>query len=269
MKRSLSLSLSLANRSKRGFSLVELSIVLVILGLLVGGVLSGQSLIRAAELRSVSSDIQKYSATMYSSRYRYFAFPGDMANATQFWGSADGTGGDVACMNAQVQGVAATCNGTGDGQSDSITGYVWAERFLAWKHMANAGLIEGSYTGKNGAAPGTYAKVRGVNLPAGKMSSSSYDWLYVTEASSVGNWFTATNFDAHVISMFGASLKPEEAWNLDTKMDDGSPVNGRFSVHRPSSVSYPGNTCATSDADTATYNLTSTTSDCSIIYILR
>lgn len=45
---------------RHGFSLVELSIVLVILGLLVGGVLTGQSLIRAAELRSVSTEFQKY-----------------------------------------------------------------------------------------------------------------------------------------------------------------------------------------------------------------
>ena len=69
------------------FSLVELSIVLVILGLLVGGILSGQSLIRAATLRSfVKQHEQHYTAVM-SFRDKYSQLPGDMNNATQFWGA--------------------------------------------------------------------------------------------------------------------------------------------------------------------------------------
>ena len=66
------------------FSLVELSIVLVILGLLVGGVLSGQSLIRAAELRSVTTEYSRYTTAISSFRDKYFALPGDMSNATSF-----------------------------------------------------------------------------------------------------------------------------------------------------------------------------------------
>lgn len=69
----------------RGFSLVELSIVLVILGLLTGGILAGQSLIRASELRSVSTELQRYSSAIYSFRDQYMALPGDMLNATSFW----------------------------------------------------------------------------------------------------------------------------------------------------------------------------------------
>ena len=75
-------------RTRYGFSLVELSIVLVILGLLVGGVLTGQSLIRAAELRSVSTEYSRYVASVHTFRDKYFALPGDMTNATQFWGTA-------------------------------------------------------------------------------------------------------------------------------------------------------------------------------------
>ena len=72
---------------KQGFSLVELSIVLVILGLLTGGILTGQSLIRAAELRSVTTEFQKYQTAMMTFRDRYMALPGDMRNATAFLGS--------------------------------------------------------------------------------------------------------------------------------------------------------------------------------------
>ena len=59
--------------TQRGFSLVELSIVLVILGLLVGGVLGGQALIRAAEIRGVLADKDKYLAAVYTFKNKYQA----------------------------------------------------------------------------------------------------------------------------------------------------------------------------------------------------
>lgn len=64
-------------RLRSGFSLVELSIVLVILGLLVGGVLTGQSLIRASELRKFMNTMERYKAATYTFRDKYFALPGD------------------------------------------------------------------------------------------------------------------------------------------------------------------------------------------------
>ena len=67
------------------FSLVELSIVLVILGLLTGGILAGQSLIRAAQLRAVSTEYSRYVASINSFRDKYFGWPGDLRNATAFW----------------------------------------------------------------------------------------------------------------------------------------------------------------------------------------
>src|ERR1700712_5143764 len=92
-------------KQQHGFSLVELSIVLVILGLLVGGVLSGQSLIRAAELRSVTTEYQRYTTAVGTFRDKYFALPGDMNNAASF-GWKDGAGSSVA-------------NGDGNGQVNS------------------------------------------------------------------------------------------------------------------------------------------------------
>ncbi|MBX9726410.1 MAG: prepilin-type N-terminal cleavage/methylation domain-containing protein, partial [Rickettsiales bacterium] len=96
------------------FSLVELSIVLVILGLLVGGVLSGQSLIRAAELRAVSTEYSRYVTSAQTFRDKYFALPGDMNNATRFWGNLGGTN----CTNSAGTSAVTTgtCDGNGDGQ---------------------------------------------------------------------------------------------------------------------------------------------------------
>jgi prepilin-type N-terminal cleavage/methylation domain-containing protein len=75
-------------RNTRGFTLVELSIVLVILGLLAGGVLAGQGLIRAAELRSITTDQQRFLIAIRAFRDQYRSLPGDMPNATLVWGGA-------------------------------------------------------------------------------------------------------------------------------------------------------------------------------------
>jgi prepilin-type N-terminal cleavage/methylation domain-containing protein len=132
--------------SKRAFSLVELSIVLVILGLLVGGVLSGQSLIRAAQLRAITAEYSRYVTATQSFKDKYFALPGDMNNATSFWGAADGsTGLTAACFGAAGTGTQ-TCNGDGSGTIYPTSASDESLRF--WQHLARAGLIEGSYTGR-------------------------------------------------------------------------------------------------------------------------
>jgi prepilin-type N-terminal cleavage/methylation domain-containing protein len=253
---------------KRAFSLVELSIVLVILGLLVGGVLSGQSLIRAAELRSVTTTYSTYAAAVRSFQDKYFALPGDMTNATQFWGSAGGTGADAVCFAAQTSAARNTCNGNGDGRIFGVTGVVYGERFASWKHLANAGLIEGSYTGSNGDVPAssTYVAQPGTNVPAAKLSQGFFDTVY--EVPNTGNYATATAVNVNVIAIYGAGsttfgiLKPEEAWNIDTKLDDGSPVYGKVFANKKTSP--VGTDCASSDADNATYDFTQTGKNCNL-----
>lgn len=223
----------------RAFSLVELSIVLVILGLLTGGILAGQSLIRASELRSVVTDVQRFQSAVYSFRDKYNGIPGDLRNATRFWTSAGGTGDDIACIDAQSGGSAATCNGTGDGQVRSTPGYLYSERFLAWKHLANAGLIEGSYTGKTTGALGSYGASPGINVPASKIGQASWDLFYMSEAGSLTSYFSGTQFDTNMLTFFYSSMSPENMWGIDTKLDDGSPVYGKVTVTRPSAASTP------------------------------
>lgn len=202
------------NLQRGGFSLVELSIVLVILGLLTGGILAGQSLIHAAELRSVMQQHDKYSAAMYTFRDKYFALPGDVRNATAFWGDqATGVG---ACADAAIaDGTPGTCNGNGDG---NVT--AGAEGLRFWQHLALAGLIEGSYSG-TGATTSI-----GVNVPATKLNNGGYSFTYSTFYLRNAFW---VGKDSASSSFLAASLiPPEDAWNIDTKMDDGRPNIGKI-----------------------------------------
>lgn len=255
----------------RAFSLVELSIVLVILGLLTGGILSGQALIRAAELRSIPAEYQRYITAAHSFRDRYMGWPGDLPNAIRFWGAADngdGIGSD--CFNA-VSTDMKTCNGNGDGSIAELTSYAF-EPYRFWQHMANAGLIEGSYTGApdgifSAGPPWARQATPGINIPAGRLSNSGW-YIYRYQANGLNPWNVSSGWK-HTM-LFGKEeasdilevpiLKPEEAWSIDTKLDDGNPGTGKV-------ASIPGfpncaDTVDTAQATTARYLLTSSTVAC-------
>ena len=247
----------------RAFSLVELSIVLVILGLLTGGILAGQNLIRAAELRAVTTEYDRYVSAVHTFRDKYFALPGDMNNAEDFWGTMT-----ASCPTGNSVG-GSTCNGDGDGAVEGPASAGQAgERFTFWQHLANAGLIEGSYTGKAGAGD-SEEHIGGTNAPISKFG--------------LGLWFagTANNFPGTVDALAGdygnylfiggtASggapveelFTPEEAWNIDTKMDDGQPGRGNI-------WTYYFDTCgdAGSNTDyTGSYRLTVTSQECALYF---
>ncbi len=251
---------------RHGFSLVELSIVLVILGLLVGGVLTGQSLIRAAELRSVTTEFSKYQAAVNTFRDKYFTIPGDMTNATSFWGAAHATPGT--CLTTAGTGTQ-TCNGNGDGRI--VFGAAASQRsepFMFWQHLANAGLIEGSYNGFVGSTD-AFDAIPGINIPKSKLSNAAWSsWYYD------GTDTNRFNISAANVMEFGTdaggggpgtpALRPEEAWNLDTKIDDGIPARGKVIVN------FWNNNCTNASSNTnyaAAYRLTTTSVECALFVI--
>lgn len=256
---------------RHGFSLVELSIVLVILGLLVGGVLTGQSLIRAAELRSVTTEFQKYQAAVNTFRDKYFAIPGDMPNATQFWGAENAT---LATCVVTASTSKATCNGNGDGiisYGDWPVANNYYEDFRSWQHLANAGLLEGTYTGVQASAT-IFHVVIGSNAPPSKLTSSGWYLHYVgpqvaTAGFYDGNYGHALYFGGNLTNSWNRTptLKPEELWNIDTKLDDGKPAFGIVRAFK----SVVASNCASSDvSDTARYDLTQTSNTCLALFMI-
>ncbi|PZP87232.1 MAG: hypothetical protein DI582_00225 [Azospirillum brasilense] len=235
---------------RHAFSLVELSIVLVILGLLTGGILGGQSLIRAAELRSISTDTSRIITAAQTFRDKYFAMPGDMNNATSFWGKS------AADCNAHT-GTAATpgtCNGNGNGVVDvggAANGPTESLRF--WQQLALAGLIEGSYTGNAGPAAGIDAII-GTNTPRMRIGTAGWWMGYVDNSANTFTNLFVNNYTNWILSgtdndsyLDDGYLNAEEAWNVDTKMDDGQPARG--SVF---SRNYAGCTTSTVSTDLST-----------------
>jgi prepilin-type N-terminal cleavage/methylation domain-containing protein len=233
---------------RHAFSLIELSIVLVILGLLVGGILAGKSLIKASELRAVGTEYQRYLAATHAFRDKYFALPGDMTNAEAFWGKEN-----VICPapTTNYTPKTVTCNGDGNGLIDNY------EPFRTWQQLANAGLIEGQYSGIHGSVSGSHL-VPGENVPASHLSNGVWSFTGVSGSNfftgDYGNHFQVGALNASPFLVNAALIfTPEEAWNLDTKLDDGLPVEGRIIGN----VSSAKCTTASSATDyTATYNVT-------------
>src|SRR5688500_8431252 len=114
---------------QQGFTLVEIAIVLVIIGLLLGGILKGQEMITQAKIKNVIADMSGVSAAMYGYQDRYRALPGDDKAAATRWSSAAATGGAVG-------------NGVIEGAWTSAT--LTLESMLFWDHLRRAGFVSGS-----------------------------------------------------------------------------------------------------------------------------
>ncbi len=256
-----------------GFSLIELAIVLVILGLLVGGIMSGQSLIRAAELRSVTRELQGYQAAVGTFRDKYLALPGDMRNATAFWGRQVSAAHCVTNSSAAVS-APGSCDGDGNGTlSDATAINLSSESFQFWRQLQHAGLIEGTYTGMNGAASAGFDGNIGINVPRSKLGNAGWQTRYIGPITASGNLYYYVANYGHVFyfgtetptaeTMFSA-LKPEEAWSIDTKVDDGIANSGKV-LSQPHTTSYTPN--CTSAATSDNYNLTNTSIACALTII--
>lgn len=223
------------NKNKNfGFSLVELSIVLLIIGLLTGGILAGKSLIRAAELRNITTESNKFVIAVNIFKEKYFALPGDITNATAFWGSANG-----ASCNASETTVGTgtqTCNGDGDGKIEPVLGVSrYSEQFMFWQHLGNAGLIQGNYTGMAGATiidGYGYEHMIGINSYTSKISNATYmietrDWTSGSSSRMSYDYVNSLHIGALILGRPTIPIiTPEEAWNIDKKTDDGLPGTG-------------------------------------------
>jgi hypothetical protein len=189
-----------------------------------------------------------------------------MPNATAFWGTAATCPGN----ETQPSTTATTCNGDGNGEiEDTGNNPNSNETFRFWQQLANAGLIEGRYTGVRATSAVPWATQVGLNVPASKLANSG--WFVNFWGVSAGD-ASAFAVDYGNAFHFGGQnnntfpnlryLRPEELWNIDTKMDDGRPATGKV-------IAYGRSTCTNAISATdyaANYNLSSSSLGCTIMF---
>ncbi len=214
-------------QGQQGFTLIELSIVLVIIGLIVGGVLVGQDLIKAAQIRAMVSQIEKYDAAVNTFRSKYNGMPGDLQNGTSFFAAASvPTGGNAAMI-------------AGDGVLTDFAGtrvQVSGEVAAFWHQLALSNLISEPMTSTASISSSTPAAMPvATTLPAAKIGNGNLLMAYTGGATLTYPGMAGVNvfriagvtFAANVSTpTITSNLTPLEAFQIDTKKDDGVPNTG-------------------------------------------
>ncbi len=255
---------------KVGFTLIELSIVLVIIGLVVGGILVGQDLIHAASLRAMLSQVQSFQQAVNTFSLKYNDLPGDvLASKATAFGLHPRAGG-----RAHGDG-----DGFLDGNASSIESYnICGENALFWNDLSTTQLIPGQYSGQDGDA--TTGGCGSANIPSvlplGKLDPNTFYIVY-GDASDGKNYFQILTFinstfinNVGTLQYYGIqALTNADSYYMDQKIDDGLPLTGNITARDPANSDTIGvpvlaATYCIAQAGVNTYNLGNPIRACSI-----
>jgi len=178
--------------AQKGFTLVEIAIVLVIIGLLLGGILKGQEMITQAKTKNIIADFSGVAAAFHGYQDRYRAIPGDDAAATRWTGTTAGTG-----------------NGILAGTYNAATAAPEPESRLFWHHLRLSGFIAGAGPNQpNNAAAGIVGAQTGDG--AGASAFAAFNGLILCSSN----------------------LPDKMAIAVDSQMDDGNAITGTLRAQK-------------------------------------
>lgn len=225
-------------RSEAGFTLVELAVVMIIIGLLIGGVLKGQQLIANAQVASTVAQVKGFDAATTTFRDMYASLPGDIVNP----------GGRLPnCTGAP-------CNTAGNGDSrvnGDFSNAPAGEEISFWAHLNSADLISGVDPSLNA--------VWGGQFPAGRIGGGFHVAYFVGGATlpspsgqvganiRAGHYLALHNVPNGGVDAIGF-LDANQAFRIDSKLDDGVPGSGSVLA---AGAAAGANGCA---ANATTYN---------------
>lgn len=197
---------------QQGVTLIELSIVLVIIALIIGASLKGRDLIEAARNKAILAEIGNYKIAVNSFYTKFDALPGDFTEATTYWSTgtiADGDGdGKIYFQNS----------------SDTYEGY------NAWQHLSNERMVNLPYDGTQTTSAATLDN----DVPKAKTGGGyffaygSFTNLSTDNVLALGTPMTPTTADDPDTIRLGATITAFNAHQIDSKSDDGNPVAGNI-----------------------------------------
>lgn len=239
-------------KKQNAFTLVELSIVILIMGLIVAGVTAGSSLVSGAKSRKFISDTEKYKSAIVQFKSQYNYLPGDFPGSYSYWGAGCG---------ANTVGASDSCNGNGNGAVE----FTAVEDIKLWYHLMRAGLINLNMSGA--LVGGSYSP--GVNTPRSVYGGTSAYQVFYTDpsATNFGRYGNAlqigSNGGRHQNTPF---ISPVDAYKIDLKIDDGTADKGIMFTLK--GIPETGGVCVTANwtAASASYILTDKTNSCRIIF---
>ncbi|MBU1222536.1 MAG: prepilin-type N-terminal cleavage/methylation domain-containing protein [Gammaproteobacteria bacterium] len=181
-------------RRQSGFTLIEIAIVLVIIGLLLGGILKGQELINSARVKNLAADFRNVPVFIYGYQDKFKALPGDDSASVAHVGTTSVTPG------------AGDGDGVIEGNWDSTTNT--HESFLFWQHVRLAGLAPGP----TALTAADYQQRNAVGGVIGVQGAAPFTGM-------TGTYFICSG------TILGRYAK-----QLDTQLDDGNTATGSLMV---------------------------------------
>lgn len=213
-------------KTQAGFTLIELAIVLVIIGLLLGGVLKGQELINSAKVKNMASDFKNVQVYIYGYQDKYRALPGDDSKVVSHVGGTLATAGGTP-GNAVIEG-----------QWNSTT--ATQESALFWQHVRLANLAAGPTVV-------TDANYYPTNADGGRIGVQSVSGF--TKITGPGTAMSG----AFVICSDG--ILGKFATQLDTTLDDGETSTGSVRAIATAGTGDAATTAVINAAASATYTV--------------
>lgn len=210
---------------RSGFTLVEITTVLVIIALIVGGILIGRDIVAAAGLRATLGQIESYNAAVQAFRAKYGGRPGDLARTEAL---ALGLFTFDAGLNL----------GNGNGVFDladpgSPNRPFSGEAPAFWRHLSEAGLIEGAYGTVGNSEVETDGTLTGPvtdiaqSIPPARLGRGNFITVY--SASGVNYYEINAIVWISGLGLYRVTrpgLVPSEAYMIDDKIDDGLAASG-------------------------------------------